>query len=83
MYFKMETVEVEKNQTIRIPKEKETMYLKSLSYAKLGENGIIPVGTIVEQGDILVGRIVELAQPTEQGKRYIDKSVRGSCLRKH
>ena len=75
VYFKMETVEVEKSQTIRIPKEKETMYLKSLSYAKLGENGIIPVGTIVEQGDILVGRIVELAQPTEQGKRYIDKSV--------
>ena len=52
VYFKMETVEVEKNQTIRIPKEKETMYLKSLSYAKLGDNGIIPVGTIVEQGDI-------------------------------
>ena len=75
LYYKMETIEVEKNQTIQIPKEKETMYLKSLSYAKLAENGIVPVGTIVEQGDILVGRIVELSTPVDQSKRYIDKSV--------
>lgn len=73
--FRMESIEIEKNQSIRIPKEKETMYMRNLSYAKLGENGIVPVGTIVHLGDILVGRVVELSQPTDDGKRYIDKSI--------
>lgn len=73
--FRMETVEVEKNQSVRIPKEKETLYMRNLSYSKLAENGIIPVGSTVRQGDILVGRVVELSQPTDDGKRYIDKSV--------
>uniref|UniRef100_A0A6C0LLU2 DNA-directed RNA polymerase n=1 Tax=viral metagenome TaxID=1070528 RepID=A0A6C0LLU2_9ZZZZ len=75
VYFKMDSIEIEKNQTIRIPKEKETLYMKNLSYAKLAENGIVPVGTTVQKGDILVGRVVELSTPMDDGKRYIDRSV--------
>lgn len=75
VYYKAETVEIEKNQSIRIPKIHETLQTRNQSYAKLGTDGIVPVGTIVEKNDIIVGRVVELAQTTEDGKRYIDKSV--------
>lgn len=75
VYYKTETVEIEKNQSIRIPRMHETLDTKNQSYAKLGEDGIVPVGTIVEQGDIIVGKVVELAQLTDDGKRYVDKSV--------
>ena len=74
VYFKMDTVEIDKNQTVKSPKESETLYMRSLSYSKLNETGIIPIGTIAEQGDIVVGRVIELSQPTD-GKRFIDKSV--------
>ena len=75
LYFKMEKIEIEKNQTIQTPKERETMYVRTLSYNKLAENGIVPFGTIVNKGDIIIGRVVELANPTPDGKRYVDKSV--------
>jgi DNA-directed RNA polymerase beta subunit len=75
VYYKMETIELEKNQSIRRPKEMETsIYRRNMSYGKLGENGIVTVGVMVERGDIILGRVVELAQPTEDGKRFIDKS---------
>jgi DNA-directed RNA polymerase beta subunit len=75
VYYKQESVEIEKNQSIRIPRLHETIHTKNQSYAKLGEDGIVPVGTVIEQGDIIVGKVIELAQLTEDGKRYVDKSV--------
>ena len=30
---------------------------------------------VTEQGDIIVGKVIELAQLSEDGKRYVDKSV--------
>lgn len=74
-YYKMDTQEIEKNQSIRIPKEKETHYMRTASYAKLQDNGIAGIGSILEKGDIMIGRVVELAQPTESGHKYIDKSI--------
>lgn len=74
-YYKMENVELEKNQSVRIPLEKETHYMRNASYAKLKENGIVGIGTVLNKGDIMVGRVVELAQPTDKGHRFIDKSV--------
>lgn len=74
-YCKMETIEIEKNQTIKIPQAKETHYMRSTSYNKLKENGIVGVGVVLNKGDIMIGRVVELAQPTDKGLRFIDKSV--------
>lgn len=75
VYYKAETVAIEKNQSIRIPKLHDTLHTRNQSYAKLGDDGIVPIGTVVEQTDIIVGRVVELAQQTEDGKRFIDRSV--------
>ena len=75
IYFKEEVVMIDKSQTIRVPKERETQHMRTRPYGKLGENGIVPVGTILRKGDIMVGRVTELANPTEDGKKYFDKSV--------
>lgn len=74
-YYKMDTQEIEKNQSIRIPKERETQYMRSASYAKLQDNGIAGIGLVLEKGDIMIGRVVELAAPTESGHKFIDKSI--------
>ena len=61
VYYKTETVEIEKNHTIRIPRVHETLDTRNQSYTKLGEDGIVPIGTVVEHNDIIVGRVIELA----------------------
>ncbi|GAG95668.1 unnamed protein product, partial [marine sediment metagenome] len=74
VYYKMDTIEIEKNQSVRVPRPRETMYIRNNPYNKLDESGVVEIGQMIEPGDIVVGIVVELAQVTENGKRYLDKS---------
>ncbi len=76
IYYKMEFIEIDKNQIIKVPKEKETLlYKHNMSYKKLDEDGIISIGSIVEKGDITIGILMELATNGSQKEKYIDKST--------
>jgi DNA-directed RNA polymerase II subunit RPB2 len=73
-YFRTEKTEFEKTDIMRNPDIKTTMDIKNgVSYEKLID-GIVPVGTIVEKNDVLIGKIVKLSKPHENFQ-FSDKSV--------
>lgn len=46
------------------------------NYNKLGDNGMVPVGTYLEKGDVLIAMIVEIAEDAHDGKFiYADRSL--------
>ncbi len=73
-YYKTIQIDIDKTMTIRVPSAKDTsLFRHNMSYAKLDEDGFIPVGTLVKKNDVILGVVVELADERE-GKRFIDKS---------
>jgi DNA-directed RNA polymerase beta subunit len=73
--------EIEKGEEIQIPDRSRTIEIKaSKNYEKLVD-GIVPVGTIIEKNDVLIGKVVKLtkAEQTVQGLKeeftHCDRSV--------
>jgi DNA-directed RNA polymerase beta subunit len=67
-------VREDQNEKIGIPNIKETLDTKSNSYSKLDANGIVAVGTIVYEGDIIIGRYTTIPTELNSEYKYKDKS---------
>lgn len=75
-HFSFEKTELEKNEEFANPNPLETIDIKAYSnYEKL-DNGKVPIGTRIEYGDIIIGKIAKLPK-TEivDNKKYIDRSI--------
>jgi DNA-directed RNA polymerase beta subunit len=75
-HFSFEKTELEKNEEFANPNPLETIDIKAYSnYGKL-ENGKVPIGTRIEYGDIIIGKIAKLSKgDITEGKKYMDRSV--------
>lgn len=75
-HFSFEKTELEKNEEFANPNPLETIDIKAYSnYEKL-ENGRIPIGTRIEYGDIIIGKIAKLPKSEIiDNKKYIDRSI--------
>lgn len=75
-FYRFEKVELDKGQSFETPDRDKTINLKpSASYEKL-KNGIVPQGTIVYKGDVLIGRTAKITENEPQGGALsIDRSL--------
>lgn len=75
-HFTFEKTELDKNEEFANPDPLITTDIKAYSnYGKL-VNGVIPIGTLVENGDIVIGKICKLNKADQYGSyTYYDKSV--------
>jgi len=75
-HFSFEKTELEKNEEFANPNPLETIDIKAYSnYEKL-ENGKVPIGTRIEYGDIIIGKIVKLSKSEiVDNKKYMDRSI--------
>ena len=73
-YFGHEDVELDKGYQYGIPNVSDTMDIKfHANYDKLDATGMIPIGTVVEKNDVMVGIRVELSG--EESYKYADRSL--------
>lgn len=76
-WFTYDKVELEKNEQFAIPDSTKTTGIKTYAnYSKLGKNAIVPIGTIVRKGDIIVGKIKRLPKNIAEEKKveFVDQS---------
>jgi len=75
-HFTFEKTELDKNEEFTNPDPAKTTDIKAYSnYGKL-VNGVIPVGTRVETGDIVIGKICKLNKTDQYGSyTHYDKSI--------
>lgn len=75
-HFSFEKTDLEKGEEFTKPNPLNTMDIKAYSnYDKL-VNGIVPIGTYIENGDVIIGKIAKL-QKTEiiDNMKYTDRSI--------
>lgn len=75
-HFTFEKTELEKNEEFTNPDPSITADIKAYSnYDKL-INGIVPVGTYIQSGDIIIGKICKLNKIDQyENYKYYDKSI--------
>jgi DNA-directed RNA polymerase beta subunit len=75
-HFTFEKTELDKNEEFSNPDPITTTDIKAYSdYSKL-VNGVVPVGTLIEKGDIVIGKICKLGKTDQYGNyTHYDKSV--------
>lgn len=75
-HFTFEKTELEKNEEFTNPDPAKTTDIKAYSnYGKL-VNGMVPIGTLVEKGDIIIGKISKLNKTDQYGSyTHFDKSI--------
>ena len=74
LFFRVEKIPLEQNHYFRIPDQVTTInYKKSANYSKLGENGLITQGSIVNTGDIIIGMVEKTIKGNESNIE--DKSI--------
>lgn len=75
-HFTFEKTELEKNEEFTNPDPSITSDIKAYSnYDKL-VNGVVPKGTYVESGDVIIGKISKLNKPDQYDNfKYYDKSI--------
>lgn len=77
-WFTYDKVELEKNETFANPDVSRTTGVKNYAnYGKLGKNGIVPVGTVVKKGDVVVGKVKRLPKNIAEEKKvdFADQSL--------
>lgn len=77
-WFTYDKVELEKNEQFANPDVSRTTGIKNYAnYNKLGKNGIVPIGTIVKKGDVVVGKIKRLPKNISEEKKvdFTDQSL--------
>ena len=72
-YYTYSKVILEKNYTIKRPRDVGAIERDRANYDKLGPDGIVPVGTIIRQNDVIIG-CVESVHKDSNTIVYIDKS---------
>jgi DNA-directed RNA polymerase subunit B len=76
VFFKYEKLELTSNEDVRSPELSVTKNAKAPSaYEKLGAEGIVPVGTPVVDGDVIVHRVERLSGTKGDHFHFVDKSV--------
>lgn len=75
-HFTFEKTELEKNEEFTNPDPSVTADIKAYSnYDKL-VNGVVPVGTYIENGDVIIGKIGKLNKSEQYDNyKYYDKSL--------
>lgn len=75
-HFTFEKTELDKNEEFATPDPSLTTDMKAYSnYGKL-VNGIVPEGTFVESGDVIIGKICKLSKGDQYDNyKYYDKSI--------
>jgi DNA-directed RNA polymerase beta subunit len=75
-HFSFEKTELDKNEEFKKPDPLDTLDIKAYSnYEKLS-NGIVPVGTLIEYGDVIIGKISKLSKnDIIDNFKYTDHSV--------
>lgn len=75
-HFTFEKTELEKNEEFKNPDSSITADMKAYSnYSKL-VNGCVQVGTYIENGDVIIGKICKLSKSDEYDNfKYYDKSI--------
>lgn len=73
--FKYEKAELEQKEEFGIPDISTTRDIKPANYEKLDENGLIKIGTIVNKGDVIIGKYVRLAHVENEKYTMADKSI--------
>jgi DNA-directed RNA polymerase beta subunit len=75
-HFTFEKTELEKNEEFTNPDPSVTADIKAYSnYDKL-VNGVVPPGTYIESGDIIIGKIAKLNKADQYDNfKYYDKSI--------
>jgi DNA-directed RNA polymerase beta subunit len=75
-HFTFEKTELEKNEEFTNPDPSVTADIKAYSnYDKL-INGVVPVGTYIENGDVIIGKIGKLNKSEQYDNfKYYDKSI--------
>jgi DNA-directed RNA polymerase beta subunit len=66
--------EIEQREEFANPDITNTTDIKSACYDKL-ENGIIKVGTLVEKGDAIIGKVMKITKNTDDNYQFVDRSV--------
>jgi DNA-directed RNA polymerase II subunit RPB2 len=77
-WFTYDKVELEKNEQFANPDVSRTTGIKNYAnYGKLGRNGIVPIGTVVRNRDVVVGKIKRLPKNVAEEKKvdYQDQSL--------
>jgi DNA-directed RNA polymerase II subunit RPB2 len=77
-WFTYDKVELEKNEQFANPDVSRTTGIKNYAnYGKLGKNGIVPIGTVVRNRDVVVGKIKRLPKNIAEEKKvdYQDQSL--------
>jgi DNA-directed RNA polymerase beta subunit len=72
--FTIQKTVLDKKETFGNPNIANTAEIKSASYEKL-TNGIISLGTTVEDGDAIIGKYMKLQKPISDQYINIDKSI--------
>lgn len=67
-------VELEQKEEFKTPSIDNTMDIKTANYDKLVD-GIIKKGSIVNKGDVLIGKLLQLNRGANDKYKYADKSV--------
>lgn len=75
-HFTFEKTELEKNEEFANPDPSVTSDIKAYSnYDKL-VNGVVPIGTYIENGDVIIGKISKLNKTDQYDNfKYYDKSI--------
>ena len=75
-HFTFEKTELEKNEKFVNPDPSVTTDVKPFSdYSKL-VNGVVPRGTFIKNGDVVIGKVAALSKSDQYGEfKYYDKSI--------
>lgn len=72
-YFNFERTELERNEEFATSNAADTDDIKSANYEKI-QNGLIAKGTIIENGDVIIGKRVQLLNDDSE-YAYSDRSI--------
>ena len=72
IFFTYEEVEIDKNEHVQIPEPKKRN--NNYDYSKLDINGVVKVGTVLKENDVMIGIIMKIQDMETSVKKFIDKS---------
>ena len=73
--FTFYKTELDQKEEFGVPDISKTTDIKSASYEKLNEKGVIAIGSRVEKGDAIIGKYMHLPRSTNEQYLYSDRSI--------
>jgi len=72
--FTFKKTSLEQREEFANPDITNTMNIKSACYDKL-ENGIIKIGTEINKGDVIIGKVMKISRSQDEDYQFIDHSI--------